>query len=74
MATAKKAATKSTRGRNQDRALVSAMEDYEVKYLATKHTVTQKAVKDAVAKVGHSRNKVESELKRGKATTAAKKA
>lgn len=74
MATAKKAAakktsarsTQTTRGRNQDRALVATMEDYEVKYLATKHSVTQKAVKDAVAKVGHSRDKVEKELKAGK--------
>lgn len=74
MATAKKAAakntsaksTQTTRGRNQDRALVATMEDYEVKYLATKHSVTQKAVKEAVAKVGHSRDKVEKELKAGK--------
>lgn len=58
--TAKKAAPK------MDRKLVSTMEDYEVKYLAQKHSVTQKAVKEAVAKVGHSRNKVEAELKRGK--------
>lgn len=49
-----------------DRKLVSTMEDYEVKYLAQKHFVTQKAVKAAVAKVGHSRNKVEAELKKGK--------
>ncbi|MDQ6681249.1 MAG: DUF3606 domain-containing protein [Pseudomonadota bacterium] len=70
MASAKKAAaktvTKTTRGRNQDRALVASMEDYEVKYLAQKHSVTQKAVKDAVAKVGNSRPKVERELKAGK--------
>ena len=76
MATAKKNAAKksaskagqTTRGRNQDRALVSTMEDYEVKYLATKHGVTQKAVREAVAKVGHSRDKVERELKTGKTT------
>ena len=75
MATAKKTPAKktaaktdkTTRGRNQDRALVAAMEDYEVKYLATKHSVTQKAVTEAVAKVGNSRNKVEQELKVGKA-------
>ena len=75
MATEKKAAvtkatstaSQTTRGRNQDRALVATMEDYEVKYLATKHSVTQRAVKDAVAKVGHSRDKVEKELKAGKA-------
>ena len=58
---AKKAAKK------MDRKLVSTMEDYEVKYLAQKHGVTQKAVKAAVAAVGHSRNKVEAELKRNKA-------
>ena len=50
-----------------DGKLVSTMEDYEIKYLAQKHKVTQKAVKEAVGKVGHSRNKVEAELKRGKA-------
>ena len=73
MATAKKAAAKTSaaktqtaRGRSLDRALVATMEDYEVKYLATKHSVTQKAVKEAVAKVGHSRSKVERELKAGK--------
>ena len=66
--TATKTPTKTTRGRNQDRALVATMEDYEVKYLAQKHSVTQKAVKDAVAKVGHSRTKVERELKSGKAS------
>ena len=64
--TAAKTATKTTRGRNQDRALVASMEDYEVKYLAQKHSVTQKAVKDAVAKVGNSRTKVEGELKANK--------
>lgn len=52
----------------QDRARVSTMEDYEVKYLALKFDVTQKAVKEAVAKVGHSRAKVEAELKRQKKT------
>ena len=46
-----------------DRAKVNKVEDYEVKYLAQKHSVTQKAVKAAVSKVGHSRTKVERELK-----------
>ena len=55
----------SKRGRSQDRARVAAMEDYEVKYLAQKHGVTQTAVKAAVNKVGNSRSKVEAELKRG---------
>ncbi len=50
--------------RKMDTKLVSTMEDYEVKYLAQKHKVTQKAVKEAVGRVGHSRNKVEAELKK----------
>lgn len=59
-------ATKTTKGRTQDRARVASMEDYEVKYLAQKHGVTQTAVKAAVKAVGNSRSKVEAELKRGK--------
>lgn len=53
---------KTLRG-SADRSRVAAMEDYEVKYLAQKHGVTQKLVKEAVAKVGTSRSKVETELK-----------
>ncbi len=64
-ASSRKAAKKPVK--SMDRKLVSTMEDYEVKYLAQKHSVTQKAVKAAVAKVGHSRTKVERELKAGKA-------
>jgi DNA-binding NtrC family response regulator len=60
---AKKSAAGS-RAKSSDRKLVAVMEDYEVKYLAQKHKVTQKAVKEAAAKVGSSRNKVEAELKR----------
>ena len=56
---------KTKRGRSADRKLVAAMEDYEVRYLAQKHGVTMKAVKEAVGKVGNSRNKVEAELKAG---------
>jgi len=59
-------ATKTTKGRTQDRARVASMEDYEVKYLAQKHGVTQTAVKNAVKAVGNSRSEVEAELKRGK--------
>ena len=59
-------ATKTTKGRTQDRARVASMEDYEVKYLAQKHGVTQTAVQNAVKAVGNSRSKVEAELKRGK--------
>jgi hypothetical protein len=50
-----------------DRKLVSVMEDYEVKYLATKHRVTQKDVREIVAAVGSSRSKVEAEIKRRRA-------
>ncbi len=42
----KAAATKAVK--SMDRKLVSTMEDYEVKYLAQKWKVTQKAVKEAV--------------------------
>ena len=68
---AKKAVGKTTgkksAAKKMDRKLVSTMETYEVKYLAQKHGVTQKAVKAAVTSVGHSRSKVEAELKRLKA-------
>lgn len=50
----------------QDRSRASGMQDYEVKYLAQKHGVTQKTVKDAVAKVGNSRARIEAELKRSR--------
>jgi hypothetical protein len=48
-----------------DRARVATMEDYEVRYLATKQGVTMTAVKEAVGEVGNSRNKVEAKLKAG---------
>ncbi len=66
--TAPKKASAKAASKKMDRKLVSTMEDYEVRYLAQKHSVTLKAVKTAVAKVGHSRNKVEAELRRGNAT------
>jgi hypothetical protein len=59
-------ATKTTKGRTQDRARVASMEDYEVKYLAQKHGATQKAVKEAVQKVGASRAKVKAQLKKSR--------
>ena len=62
--TAAKKSTARGTAKKMDRKLVASMEDYEVKYLAQKHKVTQKAVKEAVAKVGNSRNKVEAELKK----------
>jgi hypothetical protein len=46
-----------------DRARVAKMEDYEVDYLARKHEVTKKLVRETVDKVGNSRTKVERELK-----------
>ena len=49
-----------------DRGRVSSMEDYEVKYLAQKHGVTQNAVKEAVRKVGAFRANVEAQLRNGK--------
>ncbi len=61
---ARRPAARKGTGKRMDRKLVATMEDYEVKYLAQKHKVTQKAVKEAVAKVGNSRNKVEAELKK----------
>ena len=63
-ATSRKAVAKSSASKASDRKLVSGMEDYEVKYLATKHGVTQKAVREIVAAVGSSRSKVEAEIKR----------
>lgn len=60
---ARKAVGNRGSGKTMDRKLVSTMEDYEVKYLAQKHQVTQKAVREAVAKVGASRSKVEAVLK-----------
>ena len=61
-----KTASKKTAAKKMDSKLVSTMETYEVQYLARKHGVTQKAVKEAVSRVGHSRTKVEAEIKRGK--------
>ena len=60
---AKKTRTTAAK-KTMDRKLISGMEDYEVKYLATKHGVTQKAVREAVAAVGSSRSKVEAEIRR----------
>ena len=64
--TVRKTPAKKAAAKKMDRKLVSTMELYEVQYLARKHGVTQKAVKDTVSRVGHSRAKVEAELKRGK--------
>ena len=61
MATKRKPKTK--RGRSQDRKLVAGTQKHEVKTVAKKTKKSQKAVKAAVKKVGHSRKKVEAELK-----------
>lgn len=50
----------------QDRARVASMEDHEVKCLAQKHGAMQKAVKEAVQKVGVSRAKVEAQLRKSR--------
>jgi hypothetical protein len=47
-----------------DRSKVAALQKHEVDYLRKKLGVTEAQVKAAVAKVGHSRDKVEAELKK----------
>ena len=56
---------KSDRGQ-QDRSRVSGSEDYEVRYMAEKLGVTADAVREAIKKVGNSREAVEAELRKGK--------
>ena len=53
---------KTKRGRKQDRKLVAAKQLHEVKVVAKKKRVSQKKVRAAVKKVGHSRKAVEKEL------------
>jgi len=57
-------ATKSARGRNQDRARVAGGQDYEVRYEAKKTGQSQATVKRAVKKAGPSRKRVERGLTR----------
>lgn len=52
----------TSRGRRQDRARVAGGEDHEVKYEATKKSVSKDAVKKAVKDAGNSRKEVEAEL------------
>jgi hypothetical protein len=54
----KSAATSSSRGRVQDRAKVAGGQDYEVAYEAEKAGTSTGAVKQAIKKVGNSREKV----------------
>jgi uncharacterized protein DUF3606 len=57
-------AKKTKRGRAQDRRLVAAGQDYEVRYEGKKTGKTKKAVRRAVKRVGSSRQKVEHRLGR----------
>ena len=59
-----KAKKKTARGRKQDRAREAGRQDNDVQYEAKKTRPTASAVKNAVKKVGSSRKKVESKLKR----------
>ena len=59
-----KAAKKTTRGRNQDRARVAGGQKHEVGYEAKKTKRSDSAVKKAVKKVGKTRKKVEKRLGR----------
>jgi hypothetical protein len=59
-------ATKSARGRKQDRARVAGGQDYEVRYEAKKTRQSKAKVKSAVKKAGPSRKRVERELREGR--------
>ena len=59
-------AKKSKRGRTQDRRLISASQDWEIRYEAKKTGRSKDAVKRAIKRVGHSRKKVEAALRRKK--------
>jgi hypothetical protein len=59
-----KAKKHTSRGSNQDRALVAGGQDYEVGYVAKKSGRSASAVKKAVKKVGSSRKKVARRLSR----------
>ena len=63
MVTKKAKKTPTKRGRKQDRALVAGKQSYEVATVAKKTKKSAKKVRAAVKKVGHSRTKVEAELK-----------
>ena len=53
---------KDLRG-GQDRNRVAANEEYEVRYLAEKLSVSEEEVKNAIKQVGNDRNKLEEYLK-----------
>jgi hypothetical protein len=48
---------------SRDRDRVSADDDYEVQYFATKAGITPQQVKDLIAKHGNSRETLEREVK-----------
>jgi hypothetical protein len=56
---------KSKRG-PADRSRVAGGEKWEVSYVAKKLNVSEQAVKEAIKKVGPSRERVEAELKKRK--------
>ncbi len=56
----------SNSGRSQDRAKVAGGQKHEVSYEAEKTGAKPPEVRQAVKKVGNSRDKVEAELKKGK--------
>ncbi|NEW91781.1 DUF3606 domain-containing protein [Rhodopseudomonas sp. BR0M22] len=62
MAAKKSTKKTTTRGRNQDRALVAGGQDYEVRYEAKKTGRSAPAVKKAIKKVGNSRTAIEKRL------------
>ena len=50
--------TRTTRGRNQDRARVSGGQGYELRYFARKHGLSLDQARDLVKKVGNIRSKL----------------
>lgn len=56
-------ATKTTRGRGQDRSKVAGGQEYEVNYESKKTGASTGEVKKAVTSAGNSRKKVETKLK-----------
>jgi hypothetical protein len=60
----KKAAKKSGRSRNQDRARVAGSQVHEVRYVAKKTGISKSTVKKAVKKAGPSRKRVTKTLHR----------
>lgn len=54
----------TTKGRSQDRKLVAGGQEHEAKYEGHKTGVSKEKVKKTVDKVGNSRDKVESKLKK----------